>query len=687
MCGIAGLISTKPMQNLNIYDLATRLRHRGPDNWGYYIEPLVKQDGVGRIESGIDRYLLDTGYEWNPESGLQSRSRYLAYLDKPLIMMLHTRLSILDLSPAGNQPMLYNRGDFVLVFNGEIYNYPEIRAKLQSKGYSFTTGTDSEVVLAAYQEWGQECIHHFNGMWAFSIYDRPKQQIFISRDRLGVKPLFYTYSQETGYFAFASEIKALLALPSMRAEANREVCQSYLLYDCVENTSATFFKNIYRLPPASNLTINLACIKERGSSWKQAINIARYWNLQVNNEGCVVKEKDMASKKEEFYDLFTDAVRIRLRADVRVGTALSGGLDSSSNVYVINQLLKQGQAGGVGDRQYSFSSVFPRTDEKYADESPFIDLITRQLDINPIKVIPGPERLLEEIESVVYHQDEPFGSTSIFAQWCVFSLPRPNGVLVTLDGQGADEQLAGYPPYLSIYWSDLAIYDPRLYREIWQARDINGGLKAGVRQLLVDKAKNIGLSSMLNNMLLKRHRSMATGIFGENAPGVLQQSMESRPELINIASQTLNEKLAFDTQNGLAVLLRYADRNSMAYGVESRAPYLDYRLAEFLAALPADYKIHNGWTKYIARSAFAGKLPDEITWRRDKMGFPTPEKNWLAGSLREWAIEILSKADILPRLGVKKNIIDDYDKLADDFTLWRLLNMELWGQVFQVQMV
>lgn len=685
MCGIAGLISTKPMQNLNIYELATRLRHRGPDNWGYYLEPLVKQDKAGRIEPGIDSFLLDTGYEWNPESGRQSRRRYLAYLDKPLIMMLHARLSILDLSPAGNQPMVYNRGGFVLVFNGEIYNYPEIRAKLQLEGYTFTTGTDSEVLLAAYQEWGQECIQHFNGMWAFAIYDRLKQQLFISRDRLGVKPLFYTYSQETGYFAFASEIKALLALPGMRAEANREQCQSYLLYDCVENTSATFFKNIYRLPPASNLTINLARIKERGCSWQQVINIGRYWNLQVNNEGCVVKEKDMVAKKEEFYDLFTDAVRIRLRADVRVGTALSGGLDSSSNVYVINQLLKQGQAGGVGDRQYSFSSVFSRADEKYADESPFIDIITRQLDINPIKVIPSPERLREEIESVVYHQDEPFGSTSIFAQWCVFSLPRPNGVLVTLDGQGADEQLAGYLPYLGIYWSQLAVYDPRLYREIWQARDINGGLNAGLRQLLVGKVKKTGLSSTINNRLLKRRSGRATAVFGENASKMVAQAMESRPELSSVGNQTLNERLAFDTQNSLAVLLRYADRNSMAYGVESRAPYLDYRLAEYLAALPADYKIHNGWTKHIARSAFAGKLPDEITWRRDKMGFPTPEKNWFTGPLRDWATEILRNPTILPELGVKANIIDDYDCLAQDFSLWRLINMELWSKVFRVE--
>ena len=458
MCGIAGIISIGTLSELNIYNYINKLRHRGPNNWGYYISAL----GEGQNTDSI----IKKGLEWRLSVGEEEHKIYQEYLTKPFLALVHARLSILDLSSLGNQPMIYDQGNLVLVYNGEMYNYLEIRAELRQKGYTFNTETDSEVIMVAYREWGHDCIHHFNGMWAFVIYDRIKQQLFISRDRLGVKPFFYTYSRGKGYFAFASEIKALLALPGMRAEANREVCQSYLLYDCVENTNTTFFENIYRLPPASNLVLNLAQIKKQGLSGLQK-NITRYWNLQVNNERHAPKEEEIKSKAEEFYDLFTDAVKIRLRADVRVGTALSGGLDSSSNVYVINQLLKQGQAAGVGDRQYSFSSVFSRPDEKDADESYFIDMITRYLDINNIKVIPSPERLQREIESVIYHQDEPFGSTSIFAQWCVFSLPRPNGVLVTLDGQGADEQLAGYLSYLGIYWSDLAVYDPRLYKEVW----------------------------------------------------------------------------------------------------------------------------------------------------------------------------------------------------------------------------
>ena len=676
MCGIAGVISTKSMVKLNIYNLASHLRHRGPDNWGYYIESLLG-------ENRASRKLLDTGYRWKPESGEHSRKRYRAYLDEPFIMMLHTRLSILDLSPAGNQPMEYNSGNLLMVFNGEIYNYLELKAQLQLQGYTFTTETDSEVLLAAYEEWEQECVHRFNGMWAFAIYDRIKQQLFISRDRLGVKPLFYTYSPETGYFAFASEIKALMDLPGVSTEVNRKVCLNYLLFDATENTRATFFKDIYRLEPGNNMVVRIGSLMGQGINCSKSITQSGFWELHANNDTSLVRDRDLELKKQEFIDLFTDAVRIRLRADVRVGTALSGGLDSSLNVYTINKLLKQGQARGIGDRQYSFSSVFTKDDEKHADESSFIDLITQKLDITSIKVTPSAERLREEIESLVYHQDEPFGSTSIFAQWCVFSLPRPNGVLVTLDGQGADEQLAGYLNYLGIYWSNLAIFDPRFLKEIWRARDISGGIRAGLRQFILSKIRKSGLHK-INDIVLKRHMGRARAIFGEKASRSLAEAIECSTDIINAGSQTLNERLVHDTRNGLAVLLRYADRNSMAYGVESRTPYLDYRLVEYLAALPAAYKVHNGWTKFIARSAFDGKLPDKIVWRRDKMGFPTPEKNWLKAPLREWAINIIKESSILPELGVKANIINEYDKLSEDFSLWRLLNLELWSRVFKV---
>ncbi len=681
MCGIAGIISSRSLPQLNIYNFISSIRHRGPDNWGYFIAPLGEIQ-VSHSCGMTD--ILQTGLDWSSTVGDEERKIYQGYLTRPFLMLAHARLSILDLTAAGNQPLAYNRDNLIIILNGEIYNYLELRLELKAKGYEFRTATDGEVVLAAYQEWGEDCIHKFNGMWAFAIYDRLKNRLFLSRDRLGVKSLFYTYNHELNYFAFTSEIKALLTLPGIKVKANLEECQNYLLYNVAENTENTFFQGIYRLPPASNLIIDLTEISNKNNSLFQSISVSRYWDLKINNDRCNVGAKEIADKAHEFYDLFMDAVKIRLRADVQVGTALSGGLDSSSNVYVINQLLKQGQAKAVGDRQYSFSSVFSRAEEKYADESYFIDLITRQLDIKSVKIVPTPQRLLNEVESLVYHQDEPFGSTSIFAQWCVFSLPRPNGILVTLDGQGADEQLAGYLSYLGIYWSSLPLLSPSLYREIWQTKDIRGGLKAGLRQLVVGKTMASPLSSFVFRLLMKRRMLIGEKVFGNNAAGILDKCMERMPEFLGKHPATLNERLAFDTQNSLPVLLRYADRNSMAYGIESRAPYLDYRLAEYLAALPADYKIHNGWTKYIARCSFSGKLPDEITWRRDKMGFPTPEKTWLRGPLREWGIDIIKKGKFLQELGVRSDLVNNYDQMANDFTLWRLINIELWAKVFKV---
>lgn len=683
MCGIAGIISIRPLPQLDLFDFIGRLRHRGPDSWGYYLSSLSE---AGQEDSDNSKgSQIHTGVEWKTGPGNLVKHDYQGYLSRPFMALLHARLSILDLSPLGNQPMFYNQGKLVLIFNGEIYNYLEIKASLKAKGYSFSTGSDSEVVLAAYQEWGEECVQHFNGMWAFAIYDTIKQQLFISRDRLGVKPLFYTYNAQNGFFSFASEIKALLALPGIKPEANREQCQSYLLLDCVENTSLTFFNNIFRLPPAYNMIINLSRIENRMSSG-QFYSINKYWDIKINNQRADRKLKDIENKKEEFFELFTDAVRIRLRSDVPVGTALSGGLDSSSNVYVINNLLKQNQAGGIGKKQYSFSSVYLRPEEKYVDESQYIDLVVGKLGIKSIKTVPEVDRLSKEVMNLVYHQDEPFGSTSIFAQWCVFSLPRPNGVLVTLDGQGADEQLAGYLTYLGNYWSELSVFDARLYSEIWRSRDLNESLKRKLLNLLASKTQKIGLSSLIDNAILKWRKRQTSSLFaGYEVERILEFSLETRPERFKLGDLSLNEKLAFDTQHNLAILLRYADRNSMAYGVESRGPYLDYRLVEYLADLPSGYKIHDGWTKYIARKAFNGKMPNEITWRRDKLGFPTPEKAWLTGPLRDWGTSMLKSADFLADLGVLPQVINSYDSLANDFSLWRLINMECWAQVFNVQ--
>jgi asparagine synthase (glutamine-hydrolysing) len=594
-------------------------------------------------------------------------------------MLLHARLSILDLSPAGNQPMTAGPEGPVIVFNGEIYNYRELREELIKEGFSFTTHSDTEVVLAAYRRWGVECVHRFNGMWAFAVWDTDRRQLFLSRDRLGVKPLFYTFNHHQGCFAFASEIKALLALPGIDPAPDLARCQDYIIFDAEENTDATFFRNIHRLPPAHNLVLDIA-----DGTIEQDRMPRRYWDLLPFTGNAAPRASEEKALTEEFYSLFFDAVKIRLQADVGVGTALSGGLDSSSSVYVINQLLKQDLAPSIGERQCCFSSVFSKPGETWADESPYINLVTETLNVRSVKVTPTPERLLRELESMVYHQDEPFGSTSIFAQWCVFSLPRQHNIIVTLDGQGADEQTAGYFPYLGAYWSSLALHDPILYREIWGARRMNGAFHQALLPFLTVKARSFLGRRFSTRVSRNLNARLLEAVFGARTKEIYGSYIERRPEGIALVGQHFNEKLAYDTKNRLPVLLRYADRNSMAFGVESRGPYLDYRLVEFVAGLPAGYKINGGWTKWIARKAFEGKLPEAIVWRRDKMGFPTPERIWFAGELRPWAEGILKNSSFIEQVGVRKNIAASYDALCRSNMLWKVLNLELWARVFHV---
>lgn len=667
MCGIAGIIAGKPINESSLDSIRLRLKHRGPDSWGYYLCGLNTEHHRQREEQ------IKTGLQWHKDTAFNAPP-------PPFLMLFHARLSILDLSPAGNQPMTTGPEGPVIVFNGEIYNYGELKKELIKEGFSFTTHSDTEVVLACYQRWGVECVHRFNGMWAFAIWDRQRQQLFLSRDRLGVKPLFYTFNHTHGYFAFASEIKALLALPGTDPEPDVDRCQDYLIFDAEENTNATFFKNIHRLPPAHNLILSVT-----GGDIGQDRTPKRYWDVQpFTEDDADLRAPDNKVLAEEFYSLFFDAVKIRLQADVGVGTALSGGLDSSSSVYVINQLLKQDLAPSIGEKQFCFSSVFSKPGETWADESRYINLVTETLNVRSIKITPTPERLIRELEAMVYHQDEPFGSTSIFAQWCVFSLPRQHNIIVTLDGQGADEQTAGYFPYLGAYWSSLSLYDPTLYREIWGARRMDGALNLALVPFLSVKARSLLGKRIAAFVSRDVNTRPLEAVFGTRTKEIYRSHIERRPEGVALIGQHFNQKLAYDTKSRLPVLLRYADRNSMAFGIESRGPYLDYRLVEFVAGLPARYKINNGWTKWIARKAFEGKLPEEVVWRRDKMGFPTPERTWFGGELRPWAEEILRKSSFIEQAGVRKDIANSYDVLSRNNRLWKILNLELWAKIFHI---
>ena len=414
MCGITGVYSFKgtvdPMCIKRMTDL---LRHRGPDDEGF----LAVDSASGKVFSLI---------------GSESKIQGLRIEDfnEPADLFLgHRRLSIIDLSSAGHQPMCNEDGSLWIVYNGEIYNYLEIRKELVSLGHRFNSYTDTEVILHAYEEWGADCLSRFNGMWAFAIVDLKKKRIFCARDRAGVKPFYYVYDGKR--FCFASEIKAILKMDHFSVEPNEQIIADYLFGGLIDHTRETFFKGIYQLRPGEYLLIE-----------NNGLTTKPYWDIEPN-EAHFVQEDDYTAS---FYELLEDSIRLRLRTDVPIGTCLSGGLDSSSIVCLANRLMFNGQSIDprlVGERQKTFSSCF---EDPVYDERKFIELVIDRTGAEKNYVFPQAEALFEDLTKLIWHQDEPFGSITIYAHWNVIRLARKRGVTVLLNGQGADELLAGYLP-------------------------------------------------------------------------------------------------------------------------------------------------------------------------------------------------------------------------------------------------
>ncbi|WP_323592757.1 asparagine synthase (glutamine-hydrolyzing) [Aliarcobacter butzleri] len=567
MCGITGIIKKELNQKNDIKKMTEIIKHRGPDGYGYY-------------------------YGENFVFG-------------------HRRLSIVDLSSAGHQPMKYLE-KYVITFNGEIYNYLELRKTLEELGYKFKTDTDTEVIMASYDYWGKDCLNKFNGMWSFVIYNSENKVFFISRDRFGKKPLFFYKIDDS--FIFASEIKSILQNSEVLIKKNKVFLQNYINTICKEYTKETAFENIYRFEPASYFegTIDdLICNFNQKKFWRITPNLS-------NEKFDEVKAKEFSQK---YYELLEDAVRIRLRADVKVGSALSGGLDSSSIVFLVNKLLREEKKEEL---QETFSSVYKSKGTEECDESVFINIMADKLKVNSNQIEPVEEDIPNEYEKMIWHLENP-PQNSLMSSWHTYKLVSTTKIKVTLDGQGADEQLAGYLPYLLNYISSLSFIDM-----------MNESRKC----FFIPNAKKyvlIGLIMGLYRIFL--------------GPKFLKYTLKKvfKKEF----STNLNEQLVKDINENLVTLLHFADRTSMAFSIESRMPFLDYRLVEFLASIPSCYKMRNGWTKYIARLAFDGKLPDEVNWRQDKMGWPIPEKKWFTGLLKEWFKKNIDECNICKDLKIK----------------------------------
>jgi asparagine synthase (glutamine-hydrolysing) len=524
----------------------------------------------------------------------------------------HRRLAVIDLSEAASQPMqrsLFSNlaGEekrYTITYNGEIYNYRELRDILHKNGYRFHSQSDTEVILAAYDFWEEECIKKFDGMFAFAIWDAKKYRLFAARDRFGEKPFYFYHGN--GLFMLASEMKALWAA-GVPKNADPKMLLNYITLGHLQNPidkEQTFFEQIYALPASHYLYFDLD---------RFDYQVHAYWHIDKE----LTRETTTADAVEQFSHLLATSIKRRLRSDVPIGSSLSGGLDSSA----INAFIYEQQAG----RHLAFSAVFPGFDK---DESVYIKSVAKRFELKNFTVAPNGHDFVKQFEKLCWHQEEPFQSSSIFAQYKVFELAAGKQVKVMLDGQGADEILAGYHKY--IHWYIQQLINRKKYSTAMQEKNVfyqhNIKFKWGLANYLatfLPAHTAIQLEQREYKKIIKHpdiNGAFINDLRGREWEGIYKPIVTK-----------LNDILYFNTmQNGLEELLRFTDRNSMAHGVEARLPFLYHELVEFVFSLPANCKIHEGWTKWLLRKTLNKKLPAGIVWSRDKIAFETPQKKWMA---------------------------------------------------------
>jgi len=529
MCGIAGAFSFSSSllaSTAKVKSMTDAIAHRGPDG-----------EGV-----------------WESVNGK--------------VVLGHRRLAIIDLSDLSKQPMMDASGKFVIVFNGEIYNFCELKEDLINQGVSFFSHSDTEVLLSLYIKYGEDCLSMLDGMFAFAIYDVEKNKLFCGRDRFGEKPFYYVVRD--GLLVFGSEIKSIKAYFA-DLEIDFSKVQSYIDGSLKFGDLDTPFKEVKTLNPASFMVVDAS-----------GVFIKKYWDIDLN-------KKTILGSDEEYYirfrELFMKSVKIRLRSDVPVGSSLSGGLDSSAVVGSFANL-------GVVDN-HTFSARFKSS----KDEGKWINDVVSQHNLNSHEIWPAELGLIDDIEKITWHNEFPLASGSVYAQWCVMSVPRKFGVKVLLDGQGADEYLCGY--------------DELKYYAIWD---------------LFHKGE---LNSFLNE---KKYFDDYYGSHGKLGfmflfDGILNK-IGLRRKVYN-HGYTLKEQLKYYTQNKLGELLRYADRNSMASSIEVRLPFLSHELVEFVFSIPDSMIYRNGKTKHILRESLKSILPDSVYNRTNKIGFASPQNDWV----------------------------------------------------------
>ncbi|MBX2930429.1 MAG: asparagine synthase (glutamine-hydrolyzing) [Chitinophagaceae bacterium] len=616
MCGIAGIASYNAhlVEQDKLHKMATAIKHRGIDGEGFWIN------------------------------------------NSTTVGFAHRRLSVIDLSENAAQPMHYsfNNNQYTIVFNGEIYNYIELKNELIKKGYTFSTNSDTEVLLALYDCYQEKCLPYIDGMFAFAIWNEQERKIFIARDRFGEKPLYYYHDKEQ--FIFASEMKALWSV-GIEKQINHRLLLAYLSAGFVSNpsnASETFYTNIKKLPAAHALIFKVD---------KNDLFVYKYWQPEINTSKYASWNEEKIA--DHFYALLIQSVQRRLRSDVAIGTCLSGGLDSSSIVAIINEISTKNNH----QQPKTFSAVFPDFEK---DETKFIQLVKNEFNVENFTKTPTAQDFLDDFEKLIYHQEEPFQSSSIYVQYKIYELAKKHNVTVLLDGQGADEMLAGYTKYYHWYWQELLrkFRFTTLINEIDATKKNYHQVEWNYKNYLAAFLPNLAskkLSSTLQKQI-NNHPFLAADFIHSS----FDKSIIEKPVV-----KQLNDILHYNTfQFGLEDLLRYADRNSMAHGREVRLPFLQYELVEFIFSLPAKYKIQNGFTKHILRQSMIDKLPSKIVWRKDKIGYEPPQQQWMQHNaikdLMQEAKQKLMTNGIVKKELMNRNFQPSAAHEANNYSWWIL---------------
>ena len=615
MCGICGLVDLESAGDTDLVArMADALSHRGPDDRGAYA------DGHAALA--------------------------------------HTRLSIIDLSRLGRQPMAALDGRVQMIFNGEIYNYRELRQELKGRGHAFRSESDSEVLLAAYLEWGLDCVEHLRGMWAFAIWDRRERRLFCAVDRFGIKPLYYRHAGQR--LTFASEPKAFHAA-GLPLAPNPSVVRDYIAFGILDQTDRTFFADVHRLPAAHSLVFDGG-----------GLSVTRYWDLPRAGER---PSDPVRAVREELFE----SIRLHLRSDVAVGTCLSGGVDSSAVACGVSHLLRTSKdAQAVGPRQRTFTAYF---EQAGFDERPFAQAVVASTGSEPHWVTFDERSLIDDLPAIVHAQDEPFGSTSIVAQWYVMKAASEAGLKVMLDGQGGDEIFAGYLTSYGPYLVDLLRggHFRRFAAEAGAFRRLQG---VGAGAVLRAMTRSVAPEPLVRR--LRARDSGARALVGERLRALPQPTAGGTARDRSVLRRQLRGLVA---RVQLPELLRYEDRNSMAHSIEARVPLLDHRLVELAFSLDGRDLIDGGVTKAVLRRALGDLLPPTVAARTDKLGFVTPLERWWSGRFGRFAHEIFGSS------GCRNRGFVDVDEClrrldglshgqAGGFELWRALNVELWAETF-----